>query len=117
MKPSSRIQSGRGLGYNRAKGTLRRTGLKPPKITGKGPKRAGRFTLCALGWLIVIVGLSPFTSAAAQTAAILWALFALPFALYDFVYLPSHNAAALAIDASHLLARWVAAAMVLARFR
>lgn len=54
---------------------------------------------------------------AVRTAVILWALFAVPFALYDFVYLPSHNAASLAIDASHLLAGWVAAAAVLSRFR
>lgn len=54
---------------------------------------------------------------ALRTAAILWALFALPFALYDFVYLPSHNAVSLAIDASHLLAGWAAAAATLSYFK
>lgn len=71
-----------------------------------------------LGLALVLKWKGDYTmGAAAQTAAILWALFALPFALYDFVYLPSHNAAALAIDAGHLLAGWVAAAVVLARFK
>jgi hypothetical protein len=54
---------------------------------------------------------------AVKTAALLWALFALPLALYDFVYLTAHNLSALAIDAGHLFAGWVAAAAVLSRFR
>ncbi len=44
-------------------------GLKPPKITRKDAKRAGGLTLRALGWLIVIVGLSPFAGAAAYRFA------------------------------------------------
>jgi hypothetical protein len=54
---------------------------------------------------------------AAMTAVILWALFALPFAFYDFIYTPGHNAPLLMIDASHLFVGWTASAAVLSRFR
>jgi hypothetical protein len=54
---------------------------------------------------------------AAKTALVLWALFALPIAAYDFLYLPAHNATLLAIDASHLLVGWVVAALALSRFK
>jgi len=55
--------------------------------------------------------------AAATTAALLWALFALPFTLYGFAYTPGHNATLLMIDASHLLVGWVTAAVVLTYFK
>ena len=56
-------------------------------------------------------------AAAATTAAILWALFALPFALYGYIYSPGHNATLLMIDASHLLVGWVASAVILSLFK
>jgi hypothetical protein len=55
--------------------------------------------------------------AAATTAALLWALFALPFTLYGFAYTPGHNATLLMIDASHLLVGWVTAAVALTFFK
>lgn len=55
--------------------------------------------------------------AAATTAAILWALFALPFTLYDFIYTPGHDTMLLMIDASHLLVGWVVSAVALSLFR
>jgi hypothetical protein len=54
---------------------------------------------------------------AATTAAILWALFALPLTLYDFAYLPAHNVTLLIIDASHLLVGWIVAAVALSFFK
>lgn len=51
--------------------------------------------------------------AAVQTAAIVWALLALPFSLYAYLYLPAHNTTLLAIDASHLLVGWLVSAGVL----
>ncbi len=55
--------------------------------------------------------------AAATTAAILWALFALPFTLYGYAYMPAHSATLLMIDASHLLVGWVVSAVVLTLFK
>ena len=52
--------------------------------------------------------------AALQTAGLLWLLLALPFTLYDYVYLPGHNFTLLLVDASHLLVGWVVAAIILA---
>ncbi len=54
---------------------------------------------------------------AVKTAVFLWALFALPFNLYAFTYLTAHNVTLLAIDASHMLVGWVAAAVILALFK
>jgi hypothetical protein len=54
---------------------------------------------------------------AAATAFILWALFGLPLELYDFIYLPSHSATLLAIDAGHLLAGWIVSAVILSLFK
>lgn len=54
---------------------------------------------------------------AATTAALLWALLALPFTLYAYLYLPAHNSTLLMIDASHLLVGWVVAAAILSRFK
>ena len=54
---------------------------------------------------------------AAMTAAMLWATFALPFSLYNFIYLPSHGSTLLMVDASHLLVGWVVAAVVLSLFK
>ncbi len=54
---------------------------------------------------------------AATTAALLWALFALPFTLYGFAYTPGHNSTLLMIDASHLLVGWVVSAVVLSLFK
>jgi hypothetical protein len=51
---------------------------------------------------------------AAKTALLLWALIALPFTMYAFLYLPAHNATLLMIDASHLLVGWLVAAFALA---
>ncbi len=42
---------------------------KPPNISGKDARRAGGLTLRALGWLVVIVGLSPFIGAAVYRVA------------------------------------------------
>jgi monofunctional biosynthetic peptidoglycan transglycosylase len=36
---------------------------KPPKISGEDARRAGGLALRALGWLVVIIGLSPFVGA------------------------------------------------------
>ncbi|MCB2114338.1 MAG: DUF1761 domain-containing protein [Parvularculaceae bacterium] len=55
--------------------------------------------------------------AAVTTAAIVWALFALPFCMYAYLYLPRHDSTLLMIDASHLLAGWVVAAAILSRFK
>jgi hypothetical protein len=57
------------------------------------------------------------TGEAVQTAVILWALLALAFCGYAFVYLPAHDATLLAIDGGHLLVGWVAAAAILSRFK
>lgn len=54
---------------------------------------------------------------AATTAALLWALLALPFVLYAYIYLPAHNPTLLMVDASHLLVGWVVAAAILSRFK
>lgn len=56
-------------------------------------------------------------AAAATTAALLWALFALPFTLYGYAYTPGHNMTLLMIDAAHLLVGWVVAAAVLTMFK
>jgi len=50
---------------------------------------------------------------AVQTAAVLWALLALPFTLYAYTYLPAHNMTLLMIDASHLFVGWILAAVIL----
>ena len=55
--------------------------------------------------------------AAATTAATLWLFFALPFSLYNYIYLPSHGAILLQVDASHLLVGWVVSAIVLSLFK
>jgi hypothetical protein len=55
--------------------------------------------------------------AAAITGAVLWAVFALPFTLYGYIYTPGHNATLLMIDASHLLVGWVVSAGVLSMFK
>lgn len=54
---------------------------------------------------------------AAIAAAMLWAFFALPFSLYNYIYLPSHGSTLLMVDASHLLVGWVVAAVVLSLFK
>lgn len=54
---------------------------------------------------------------AIKTAAILWALLALPFTLYGYIYSPGHSTTLLMIDASHLLVGWIAAAAVLTLFK
>ena len=56
-------------------------------------------------------------SDAVKTAVILWALFALPFSAYGFIYQPTHNMTLLLIDASHLLVGWIVAAVVLSLFK
>lgn len=53
----------------------------------------------------------------AKTAALLWALFALPFTLYGYIYSPGHNATLLAIDAGHLFVGWVTAGAILGLFK
>lgn len=50
------------------------------------------------------------------TAFALWFFFALPFVHYAYLYGPDHNAGLLMVDASHLLAGWVAAAIALSFF-
>jgi hypothetical protein len=54
---------------------------------------------------------------AAKAAALLWAFFALPFSLYNYIYLPSHGSTLLMVDASHLLVGWVVSAIVLSLFK
>ncbi|OFX05596.1 MAG: hypothetical protein A3E78_05975 [Alphaproteobacteria bacterium RIFCSPHIGHO2_12_FULL_63_12] len=54
---------------------------------------------------------------AVKAAALLWALFALPFTLYGFAYTPGHDATLLMLDASHLLVGWIVAAVTLSLFR
>ena len=56
-------------------------------------------------------------TAAATTAATLWCFFALPFSLYNYIYLPSHGAILLQVDASHLLVGWIVAAITLSFFK
>lgn len=97
-------------------------GVTPADAEGQSPlwMAAGLLMTLAqvLGLALVLRWKGVYeTGDAVRTAALLWALLALPFALYDFVYLPAHNAVSLAIDASHLLAGWVAAAAVLSRFK
>jgi hypothetical protein len=71
-----------------------------------------------LGLALVIRWKGDYGAAeAAKTAALLWALFALPFTLYAFFYLPAHDPVLLAIDASHLLLGWTAAGAVLGAFK
>ncbi len=50
---------------------------------------------------------------AVRAAALVWALIALPFAHYAYLYQPHHSPALLLIDASHLLVGWIAAALAL----
>jgi hypothetical protein len=52
-------------------------------------------------------------NAAAKTALTLWFLLALPIIMYAYLYLPAHNSTLLMIDASHLLAGWLASAVIL----
>lgn len=52
-------------------------------------------------------------AAGATTAATLWFFLALPFAMYAYLYGPAHDSTMLMVDASHLLAGWVASAVVL----
>jgi hypothetical protein len=56
-------------------------------------------------------------AAAAMTATVLWALLALPFNGYAYVYLTSHDATLLMIDASHMLVGWIISAIVLSLFK
>lgn len=97
-------------------------GLTAADVEGESP------IWMALGFFITVlqvIGLAlvlrwkgvTSTADAATTAAILWALFALPFSLYDFAYLSAHNVTALLLDASHLLVAWIVAAVVLSYFK
>lgn len=54
---------------------------------------------------------------AAKTAALLWALFALPFTAYGYIYSFDQSEMLFAIDASHILVGWVVAAAILAKFK
>lgn len=54
---------------------------------------------------------------AVKAALLLWALLALPFTMYAYLYVPAHDATLLMIDASHLLVGWTVAAAALARFK
>ena len=54
---------------------------------------------------------------AVKAAALLWALFAFPYTMYAYLYLPRHDSTLLMIDASHLLVGWIVAAAVLSRFK
>ncbi len=56
-------------------------------------------------------------AAAVKTAAVLWLVFALPFSAYGYFYGPAQSGLLLAIDASHLLVGWVAAAIAIAVFK
>jgi len=56
-------------------------------------------------------------ASAAVAAAMLWAFFALPFSLYNYIYLPSHGSTLLMVDGSHLLVGWVVAAVILSLFK
>ncbi len=50
---------------------------------------------------------------AVQTGLIIWALFALPFVHYAYIYTPTHDSTLLMIDASHMLVGWVVSAVIL----
>ncbi len=50
---------------------------------------------------------------AVKTALIIWVLFALPFAHYQYLYSAMHSSTILMIDASHLLVGWVVSAVIL----
>ena len=50
---------------------------------------------------------------AVKTTLIIWALFALPFVHYNYLYEPDHSVVLLIIDASHLLVGWVISAVIL----
>ena len=52
-------------------------------------------------------------AAAVMTTLLLWLFLALPFSMYAYLYQPAHSSALLMIDASHLLAGWLAAAGIL----
>lgn len=54
---------------------------------------------------------------AVKAALLLWALLALPFTMYAYLYVPAHDATLLMIDASHLLVGWTVAAAALAQFK
>jgi hypothetical protein len=56
-------------------------------------------------------------AAAAKTAALLWLFLALPFSGYAYIYLTSHDATLLMIDASHMLVGWIVSAVVLSLFK
>lgn len=94
----------------------------------KEPEDAGSPIWMAIGFVITVmqvVGLAYVLhwkgagtpAAAATTAAILWLLFALPFAFYGYIYSFDHSATLLLIDASHLLVGWIAAAVALSMIK
>lgn len=97
-------------------------GLTPEDAKGESP------AWMALGFVITVmqvIGLAMVLkwkgdtalTAAATTAAILCVLIAVPMALYDYIYLPRHDATLTMIDASHLLVGWVVSAAILTRFK
>ncbi len=51
---------------------------------------------------------------AVKTALTLWLLFAFPFVMYAYLYLPAHDPTLLMIDGSHLLVGWLVSAIILA---
>ncbi|MEZ5920381.1 MAG: DUF1761 domain-containing protein [Parvularculaceae bacterium] len=92
------------------------------------PEDAGNPSWMLVGFIITVmqvVGLAMALkwkgaagpAAAATTAATLWALFALPFTLYGYIYSLDHNSTLLMIDASHLLVGWIVSAIVLSLFK
>lgn len=94
-------------------------GVTPEEAASGGPIwMAGGFLITivqAVGLGLVIRWRGATSLAGAiGTAAVLWLVFALPFSLYAYLYLPAHNATLLMIDASHLLVGWVGAAALLA---
>jgi len=51
---------------------------------------------------------------AVSTALILWALFAVPFIHYAYLYMPQHHVAQLLVDGGHFLVGWLVSAIILA---
>ncbi|GAB4531260.1 MAG: hypothetical protein Tsb0010_12690 [Parvularculaceae bacterium] len=50
---------------------------------------------------------------AAKTGALVWLVFALPIAHYDYLYTPAHDWMLLLVNSTHLLVGWVVSAVIL----
>ncbi len=86
---------------------------------------AGEFDIYMIGGIVITImqvigvglvlkwkGVSGIAEAV-KTVLVLWLLFAVPFVLYAYLYLPAHNSTLLMIDGSHFLVGWVVSAVIL----